>query len=267
MRRRSKTSNDDGRTPSLSDRLNGVAIVTGAGQGLGRAFAHALADAGAAVVVADLRGENAERVASEITAAGGKSAGISCDVSDETSVTAMVRGARQLGAIRFLVNDAAIFSSLKMRPFTEIPTSEWDAVMAVNVRGAFNCCRAAVPLMAEAGYGKIVNISSSTVFLGRPNYLHYVTSKAALIGFTRALANEIGPMGIRVNAVTPGSTKTEIPRETISDDQRRAMAAQTALRRVQTADDLVGTVVFLCSPGSDFITGQTINVDGGLSFH
>jgi len=218
-------------------------------------------------MVADLRGENAERVASEITAAGGKGAGISCDVSDETSVTAMVARARQLGAIRFLVNDAAIFSSLKMRPFTEIPTSEWDAVMAVNVRGAFNCCRAAVPLMAEAGYGKIVNISSSTVFLGRPNYLHYVTSKAALIGFTRALANEIGPMGIRVNAVTPGSTKTEIPRETISDDQREAMAAQTALRRVQTADDLVGTVVFLCSPGSDFITGQTINVDGGLSFH
>ena len=179
----------------------------------------------------------------------------------------MIAKARELGRPTILVNDAAIFSSLKMRPFTEIPTSEWNAVMAVNVRGAFNCCRAVVPLMADAGYGKIVNISSSTVFLGRPNYLHYVTSKAALIGFTRALANEVGPKGIRVNAITPGSTKTEIPRETITDEQRKVMAAQTALGRVQTADDLVGTVVFLSSPASDFITGQTINVDGGLSFH
>jgi 3-oxoacyl-[acyl-carrier protein] reductase len=121
--------------------------------------------------------------------------------------------------------------------------------------------------MATAGYGKIVNISSSTVFLGRPNYLHYVTSKAALIGFTRALASEVGPLGIRVNAITPGSTKTEIERATITPEQRQAMAAQTALRRVQTPDDLVGTLLFLASPESDFLTGQTINVDGGLSFH
>jgi len=244
-----------------------VAIVTGGGQGLGRAFSLALAEHGAAVVVADLRGDNAERVAGEIRAAGGSGVAAQCDVSDEASVTAMVAKARDLGRPAILVNDAAIFSSLKMRPFTEIPTSEWDAVMAVNVRGAFNCCRAVVPLMAEGRYGKIVNISSSTVFLGRPNYLHYVTSKAALIGFTRALANEVGPLGIRVNAITPGSTKTEIPRETVTDAQRSAMASQTALRRVQTPDDLIGTLVFLASPASDFITGQTINVDGGLSFH
>jgi 3-oxoacyl-[acyl-carrier protein] reductase len=251
----------------LNERLSGVAIVTGGGQGLGRAFALALAQNGAAVVIADLRGDNAEHVADEIRAAGGSALGVQCDVSDEASVSAMAARAQTLGRPTILVNDAAIFSSLKMRPFTEIPTSEWDAVMAVNVRGTFNCCRAVVPLMAEAGYGKIVNISSSTVFLGRPNYLHYVTSKAALIGLTRALAAEVGPLGIRVNAITPGSTKTEVPRETITDDQRKVQAAQTALRRVQTPDDLVGAVVFLASPASDFITGQTINVDGGLSFH
>jgi 3-oxoacyl-[acyl-carrier protein] reductase len=251
----------------VNSRISGLAIVTGGGQGLGRAFALALASNGAVVAVADLREDNAERVASEIRTAGGIAAAIACDVSDESSVSAMVAKAREFGRPTVLVNDAAIFSSLRMRPFTEIPTAEWDSVMAVNVRGAFNCCRSVVPLMAEGGYGKIVNISSSTVFLGRPNYLHYVTSKAALIGFTRALASEIGPLGIRVNAITPGSTKTEIPRETITDDQRRFMAAQTALRRVQTPDDLVGAVVFLSSPASDFITGQTLNVDGGLSFN
>lgn len=251
-----------------TERIDGVAIVTGGGQGIGRAFCLALASHGAKVVVADLRGDNAERVAGEIQAAGGTALGVQCDVSDEASVASMVaRTDKEVGTPSILVNDAAIFSSLRMRPFTEIPTTEWDAVMAVNVRGAFNCCKAVVPLMAAAGHGKIVNISSSTVFLGRPNYLHYVTSKAALIGFTRALATEVGPMGIRVNAITPGSTQTEIPRETITPEQRKAMAQQTALRRVQTPDDLVGTVIFLSSRASDFITGQTINVDGGLSYH
>lgn len=250
------------------ERIDGVAIVTGGGQGIGRAFSLALAAHGARVAVADLRGDNAERVAAEIRDGGGSSLGLECDVADEASVGRMVTQACDaLGTPSILVNDAAVFSSLKMRPFTQIPTSEWDAVMAVNVRGAFNCCRAVVPLMAAAGYGKIVNISSSTVFLGRPNYLHYVTSKAALIGFTRALATEIGPMGIRVNAITPGSTQTEIPRETITPEQRQAMARQTPLRRVQTPDDLIGTLVFLSSRASDFITGQTINVDGGLSYH
>jgi 3-oxoacyl-[acyl-carrier protein] reductase len=248
--------------------VDGVAVVTGGGQGIGRAFSLALAEHGARVVVADLHEETAARVAEEIDRAGGSARAIRCDVADEESVAAMVAEARAtLGPPSVLVNNAAIFSTLRMRPFTEIPAAEWDAVMAVNVRGAFNCARAVVPAMAEAGYGKIVNVSSSTVFLGRPNYLHYVTSKAALIGFTRALASEVGPMGIRVNAITPGSTQTEVPRDTITPEQRQAMAAQVALRRVQTPDDLVGALVFLASPASDFITGQTINVDGGLSYH
>ena len=247
--------------------LAGVAIVTGGGQGLGRAFSLALAANGAKVVVADLHVDTAEHVAGEIRDQGGSAIAVRCDVGDEVSVAEVVQeAAKTLGGPTILVNNAAIFSSLQMRPFTEIPTSEWDAVMAVNVRGAFNCARAVVPLMAQAAYGKIINISSSTVFLGRPNYLHYVTSKAALIGFTRALASEVGPLGIRVNAITPGSTQTEIPRATITPEQRQVMAAQTALRRVQTPDDIIGALVFLASHASDFITGQTLNVDGGLSF-
>ena len=166
-----------------------------------------------------------------------------------------------------LVNNAAIFSVLEMGPFENIDLATWNKVMNVNVTGTFLCCRAFTPIMAGAGYGKIINISSATVFTGRPGYLHYVTSKAAVIGMTRALANEVGPSGIRVNAITPGSTKTEIERATISSAAREHMGASTALRRVQVPEDLVGTVVFLASPASDFITGQTINVDGGFAFH
>lgn len=249
-------------------RITGGAIVTGGGQGLGRAYALGLAEQGASVVVADLNADNSERVAAEIRTLGGVAIPAPVDVSDRASVGRMVSAARDAyGPPAVLINNAAIFSTLKMRPFSEIPDDEWDRVMAVNVRGAFNCSRATVPLMAEAGYGKIINISSSTIWMGRPFYLHYVTSKAALLGFTRALASEVGPMGIRVNAITPGSTQTEIERATVTAEQRAAMASQTALRRGEVAEDLVGTVLFLASHESDFITGQTINVDGGFSYH
>jgi 3-oxoacyl-[acyl-carrier protein] reductase len=247
---------------------DGVVIVTGGGQGLGRAYSLAFAKAGARVAVVDLRGDAAERVAAEARAAGGDAQAWEVDVSARKQVDEMVTAvATKMGTPAVLVNNAAVFSSLKMRPFTEIPDDEWDLVMSVNVRGAFNCSRAVVPLMAAKGYGKIINISSATIWNGRPHYLHYVTSKAALIGFTRALANEVGPMGIRVNAITPGSTQTEVVRATVTQEQRAAMAAASALRRSETPDDLVGTVLFLASPDSDFITGQTINVDGGLTFH
>jgi 3-oxoacyl-[acyl-carrier protein] reductase len=215
-----------------------------------------------------LKADAASRVAEEVVAAGGRALAIDVDVAWPASVAALVeRVVEELGPPKILVNNAAIFSTLQMRPFTEIPDEEWDQVMAVNVRGVFNCCRAVVPLMAAAGYGKIINISSATVFLGRPLYLHYVTSKAALIGLTRALATEVGPSGIRVNAITPGSVQTEISRASITAAQREAMAAATPLRRGEAPADLVGTVVFLASPESDFITGQTINVDGGFSYH
>jgi len=166
-----------------------------------------------------------------------------------------------------LVNNAAIFSTLEMGPYDAIDLDEWRRVIDVNVTGTYLCCRAVVPAMAANGYGKVVNISSATIWIGRPGYLHYVTSKAALIGLTRSLATEVGPQGVRVNAVTPGSTQTEIERATITPEARQAMAAQTPLRRVQVSADLVGAVVFLSSTESDFITGQTLNVDGGFSYH
>lgn len=252
----------------MEPRLGGVAIVTGGGQGLGRAYCHELARQGASVVVADLRAEAAERVAQEVCDSGDRALAVQVDVASRSSVSALIEQVvSSLGPPRVLVNNAAVFSTLQMRPFTEIPDDEWDLVMAVNVRGAFNCCRAVVPLMAQGGYGKIINVSSAIIWLGRPLYLHYVTSKAALVGMTRALATEVGPMGVRVNAITPGSTQTEIERASITSAQRSSMAASTPLRRGEVPSDLVGTVVFLASPESDFITGQTINVDGGLSYH
>jgi 3-oxoacyl-[acyl-carrier protein] reductase len=248
--------------------IRGPAIVTGGGQGLGRAFCLAFAQEQVPVVVADVNTANAESVASEIEVGGGVALPVTVDVSDATSVEGLRDAAvERFGGIGVLVNNAAIFSSLQMRPFGEIPLEEWNRVLAVNVTGAFNCCRAVVPVMSDAGRGKIVNISSASALTGRPFYLHYVTSKMALIGFTRALASEVGPAGITVNAITPGSTQTEIERATITPEARQAMAEATAMRRIQTPDDLIGTVLFLSSTASDFVTGQTINVDGGYAFH
>lgn len=245
-------------------RLNGrVAIVTGAAQGLGRAFAARLAADGAHVVVADRNGPRAASVAAEVD---GYS--VEVDVADEASVAALTSAViDRYGGIDILVNNASLFSTLQMRPFEEIPVQEWDRVMAVNVRGTFLCTRAVTPAMRAAGYGKVVNISSATVWIGRPHYLHYVTSKMAVIGMTRALATELGPDNITVNAVTPGATETEIPRATVTPQQVRQIIAGQAIKRREVPGDLVGVVSFLCSPDSDFMTGQTLNVDGGAAFH
>lgn len=248
--------------------IQGPAIVTGGGQGLGRAFCLAFAQSGVPVVVADIDGDRAAAVTHEIVGRGGQALACATDVADPAATQALAREtAAAYGGIGVLVNNAAIFSTLVRKPFTEIEPDEWRRVLDVNVSGAFLCCQAVLPTMAGAGYGKIVNISSATIWIGRGGYLHYVTSKAALIGMTRALASEIGPFGIRVNAITPGSTQTEVERKTISVADRQAMADATALRRIQTPDDLVGAVLFLSSAASDFITGQTVNVDGGFAFH
>jgi 3-oxoacyl-[acyl-carrier protein] reductase len=246
-------------------RLSGrLAVVTGAAQGLGRAFAARLLAEGARVVVADLDGDKASQTAGEL---GSGASAVAADIADPASVEAMASFAGQLGVVDVLVNNASIFSTLEMRPFEQIPIEEWDRVMAVNVKGAYLCSRAFVPGMRAAGYGKIINMSSATVFIGRPLYLHYVTSKAALIGMTRALASELGPDGICVNAITPGATKTEVPRKTVTPEQVERIIAAQAIKRREVPADVVGTVAFLASPDSDFITGQTINVDGGAAFH
>lgn len=247
--------------------VRGPAIVTGGGQGLGRAFCLALAQR-TPVAVVDLDGTRAEAVAAEIVTRGGKAIAVAADVADSASVERMARRVlNELGTPAVLVNNAAIFSTLQMGPFTSITDDTWRRVLDVNITGAFFCCRCVVPLMVAKGYGKVVNISSATVWTGRPGYLHYVTSKSALIGFTRSLASEVGSYGVRVNALTPGSTQTEIERATIGPQERLSLADQTALKKVQVPADLLGTLLFLCSVDSDFVTGQTINVDGGYAFH
>jgi NAD(P)-dependent dehydrogenase (short-subunit alcohol dehydrogenase family) len=232
-----------------------VAIVTGGAQGIGKAIAAGLAADGAEVVIADLHPPEG---------------GIRADVADEHDVARMVAETRERhGRIDVLVNNAGLYASLEMRPFTEIPLEEWRQVMDVNVASMFLTCRAVVPVMVEQGGGRIVNISSGTPFRGVPFLLHYVTSKGAIVAFTRALAKEVGRHGVLVNCVAPGFTMTEgveAHPEVIEKLRDVSVAART-LQRDQLPEDVVGAVVFLCGPGSEFVTGQTIVIDGGQYFH
>ena len=249
--------------------LNGrTVIVTGGGKGIGKVYAQEFARAGARVVAADIDGKAAEDVARDIVANNLEAIAITTDVSDADSANAMAQAAvERFGTIDVLINNASLMSVLPRRSWLEIPIEEWDRVMAVNLRGLFLCARAVFPAMKERGRGKIVNISSSRVWDGTPNRLHYTTSKAGVIGFTRALARELGEFGIMVNAVTPGMTLSETQVATTSNNYVATRAAGRALSRDQYPEDLVGTVMFLASTASDFITGQTINVDGGKAMH
>lgn len=245
-----------------------VVIITGAGQGIGRAYAHEFAKAGAAVVVADLNGEQAERVADEIVTAGGRSLAVKVDVANKESTAAMAaRALEAFGQIDVLINNAAIFSTLKMKPFEEIDGDEWDRVMAVNARGVFFCAQAVAPAMKSRKYGKIVNISSSVVVTGRANYAHYVASKGAVVALTRALATELGQFDINVNAISPHGIVTEVPRDTIRPEQWDAIIAAQTLKRKGDVSDMIGATMFLTSDASKYITGQTLNVDAGLRFN
>ncbi|WP_213454341.1 SDR family NAD(P)-dependent oxidoreductase [Rhizomonospora bruguierae] len=240
-----------------------VAVVTGAAHGLGRAYAHRLAARGAAVVVADLDGPGATEVAAQIEAAGGSALAVHVDVSDAAMLAAMCDAALdRFGRLDVLVNNAAIFLTVGMSrvPFDEITVAEWDRMMEVNVRGTWLACRAVVPHMREAGYGKIINVSSDTALKGSPNRIHYVASKSAILGFTRTLAAELGPDGIRVNAIAPGIVLSEPEPSPARRDQ--AIASQV-LTDPLLPDDLAETVVFFASPGSDPITGQIVAVNGG----
>ena len=241
-----------------------VALVTGAAQGIGRAIAEGLAAAGARIAVADLRG------ADEAAAAFPNGVGITGDVSSEADVKRLVGDVvEQCGGIDILVNNAGLYASLEMRPFEQIPLEEWRQVMDVNVASMFLMCREVVPVMRGRGGGKIVNISSGTPFRGVPFLLHYVTSKGAIVTLTRALAKELGKDNVLVNCVAPGFTMSagvEAHPEVIEKLRDVSVAART-LQRDQVPEDVVGAVVFLCGPGSDFVTGQTMVIDGGQYFN
>ena len=237
-----------------------VAIVTGGGIGLGRAYCKALAAEGAKVVVADIQDAAAQTVADEVQ---GVAVRVDVTSADETQAMA-ARALEAYGAIDVLVNNAGMYSSIAKRPFTEIPLDEWDRCMAVNVRGVYLCCRAVYAQMKKQRRGKIINISSGTVLGGTPMFLHYVSSKAAVIGLTRALAREVGGDGINVNAITPGLTiADENQKRMLSEEYLAPRRQARAIKRDQYPEDLVGAIVFLASADSDFVTGQTLNVDGG----
>lgn len=251
----------------LFDLSSRVAMVTGAGQGIGRAYALAYAEAGAAVVIAERNGESADRVAGEIRAMGGRALACVTDVASAESADAAVAATlAAFGRLDILVNNAGIFSTIKMRPFTEIPLAEWEQVLRVNITGPFLMARAVAPAMKQQGYGRIINMGSAAVTMARPNYLHYITSKSALVGMSRSLARELGAHGVTVNTILPGAVDTEIARETVTPEQKKAMIAMRCVSREQTPTDLIGTVLFLSGEGSAFMTGQTLTVDGGLTF-
>jgi NAD(P)-dependent dehydrogenase (short-subunit alcohol dehydrogenase family) len=255
-------------TFSVSKRLQGrVAIVTGGGHGIGKAYARRLAQEGAAVVIAELDGPAAERVAAEL---GAQALAVRTDVAEQASVENMARHTvERFGRIDVLVNNAAIFATVPMSraPFDEIDPAEWDRMMAVNLRGTWLACRAVVPQMRKQRYGKIVNISSSTAIKGSASRIHYVTSKAGIIGFTKTLAMEVGKDNICVNCIAPGSTLSEENADDALIQYRQAAAATRALQRMERPEDLVGAVAFFASSDSDFITGQTLVVDGGACLH
>ena len=250
-------------------RLDGrVAIVTGAAQGIGAAYAKRFAEEGARVALCDVK--DCTNVVNTIAQSGGEALGMEVDVSDEAQVAELVaKTVERWGKVDVMVPNAAIFATIRRRSFLEIGVEEWDRVMAVNVRGTFVCIKAVVPQMKEQGYGKIVNISSATVQAGVPWFLHYVSSKGAVDAMTRAAARELGDFGIRVNSIAPGFTMSEqieSQREELQFNIDMNLAGR-AFKRDETPDDLLGTMVFLASAESDFMTGQTILVDGGLVMH
>jgi 3-oxoacyl-[acyl-carrier protein] reductase len=243
---------------------NRSVIITGGGGKIGKAYAIAFAKEGAKVCLPDIA--SAEHVVNAIRDMGGTAISMKCDVSDEKSVKAMVdETAKQFGTVDVLINNAAYFMTVWKGPFWEMTVDEFDKAMAINVRGSWLCAKAAVPYMQKQKKGKIINISSSVALSGNPNYIHYVTSKGALIAMTRAMARELGEYNICVNTVSPGFTVTE--GRQVDPEYERVRNQARSIKRTQVETDVVGTVLFLASSDSDFMTGQLLNVDGGGHFH
>jgi NAD(P)-dependent dehydrogenase (short-subunit alcohol dehydrogenase family) len=248
-----------------------VAIITGAAGGIGAAFALGYAKEGAKIVIGDLRdGKETVHAVEEV---GGEAIFVKTDVSKQEECDAMAKAAvDRFGAIDILVNNAAIFGDIILRPFTEIPTEEYNRVMQVNAIGPFHCTKAVFPYMKEKG-GKIINMSSASIFEGVPGMPHYVSSKGAIMAFTRCMAKELGSFNINVNSIAPGFTHSaggdrfDQNKELIDIPLEEIQLPIRCLKRAAYPEDLIGTAVFLASDMSDFITGQLIVHDGGMSFH
>ena len=257
-------------------RLKGrVAIVTGSSRGIGKGLALALAREGADMVIAalveqedHLLSSSIYSTAEEIQAMGTQALAIETDVSNEQSVQEMVRQTiNKFGRIDILVNNAGAFPAKTFTPFYEINVDEWDRIMAVNLRGMLLCCKAVFPHMKTQGKGKIINISSTVAWVGLPFRSSYATSKAGILGFTASIAKEVGEYGINVNAITPGFTEIERTKKDFPTDFAAEIVKEQAIKRLGKPEDLAGTVIFLASDDSDFVTGQAINVDGGRYSH
>jgi 3-oxoacyl-[acyl-carrier protein] reductase len=249
------------------DVRNRVVMITGAGQGIGRTYAKEFALAGARVGLVEINEAAAEAVAAEIRAEGGQAISACADVCNPTSVDRAVQQIRAaFGDVAVLINNAAIFVTLGRQAFDAISLSEWEQVLRVNVTGSWVCASAVAAGMRKVGWGRIINVSSSTVPLGAPMFCHYVTSKAAVIGMTRAMAKELGPHGVTVNCLLPGLTETEVDNPGRSDAMRQKVVEMQAVKRLGRPEDMVGTVMYLASPISSFMTGQSILVDGGMAF-
>ena len=242
---------------------NKSVIISGGGGKIGKAYATAFAKEGAKVSLPDAA--NADPVVKAIKDMGGTAISMTCDVADEKSVKTMVdETVKRFGTIDVLINNAAYFMTVWKGPFWEMTVDEFDKAMAVNVRGSWLCAKAVVPHMQKQKQGKIINISSNVALTGNPNYIHYVTSKGAIIAMTRAMAREVGDWNICVNTVSPGFVVTE--GRQVDPEYEKVRAQQRSLKRSQVEGDLVGTVLYLASPDSDFMTGQLLNVDGGYHF-
>ena len=251
-------------------RLDGrLGIVTGGGRGIGEAISTFLAEVGAHVVVADIDPDTARRTAGTIQERGGTASAVRADVGSVAGLDALVEHVDALGgSLDFLVNNAAIYAALTYRPLEEIDEQEWDLVQRVNVAGVWNCTRRLLPALVASRRGRVVNIASAIAFRGSPHLLHYVTSKAAVLGMTKAMARELGDRNVTVNAVAPGFTWTDASLAHVSDEATlEAQITRRSLKRAQQPEDVTGAVAFFCSDLSSYITGQTLVVDGGAHMH
>ena len=238
-------------------------VITGAGRGIGAVMAKRMAQEGANVVVTDVL--DTKGTVEAITESGGSAIGISVDVTSDDNLAAMVEATEKaFGSLDILVNNASIFAALQPKPFMQIDNDEFDKVMTVNTRGVHQATRAVVPAMLRAGGGKIVNIASGTFYYGAPGLSHYTASKGAVIALTRCHGRELGDKNIQVNAIAPGLTESEALQGNTGFDPARAPTVQSrSIKREMLPEDLLGTLMYLITPDSNFVTGQTLNVDGG----